>query len=768
MAATAALNFDKKYLEKPEQSWLGNENARGRQNLEKPSARNFSRSTEQHFSRSFRKNFKRDPGRNFERVDSKNFQRDYSSNFRKPFEKHLFTPDKVLGNWRSKNAGNKSYIEIVATQHLEFVEDFSLEIVQEKNLEKHVHEHVEEVADKPSAMQQMGKKDIVREDDEFFYDYKIRQQDNFALEIFDFDLPCGWERLVTDEGLKYYVDHHEKKTQWFHPLQPGSVIEMKAGPMMTVQGELLRPVGGGRKWKAKFQLGEFDCMVKDMQLCFCNEPNGKRQERSPAYEKVSLVLPPGWIKSYDTTTGRIYFKNTATGKTQFTEPLRIKSIEWHEMAGTAGTRKLHRHRKIQAGAQQRHQERTNMQDERKRRKQEAMRRRDDKQKELEQEKLNRKNQVKMRAKREEQDRLRREKEKQEMRNRAEREKNEKRRRLEQDKANRGKEQQRKAQQRQKDAQTAIAEKKNREQGVQRRKQEQLRENQRRAEEEVRRKVENIRKRQEQSERQSREKAAREAEVRKRRERDQREGEERRNKVLQKQKRGEAEQKKKAEQQEWRLKALQALIFKGDLGFTVNEFDSKVAETMPGFAMPKTGYPTVNAMISRSPEFKEFEIHEERVMQQAAWRKIQGRNFDRKKVLNGLEIFANSSELIRALEQQEAAEQQARQAQAVSRPANMPSPQQQAARPMARPMAQQTRLPCTPGLPYGFTAHRDGSRRIYFSNHHNKQTTYIDPRPLPQGFGSGKTPDGRAYYINHRTKQNQWHDPRPPLEQALRV
>lgn len=65
------------------------------------------------------------------------------------------------------------------------------------------------------------------------------------------------------------------------------------------------------------------------------------------------------------------------------------------------------------------------------------------------------------------------------------------------------------------------------------------------------------------------------------------------------------------------------------------------------------------------------------------------------------------------------------------------------------------------LPPGWEARRDRTGRVYFVNHGNRETSWVDPRPLPDGWEQRvdqKT--RRKYFANHLMKITQWHDPRP--------
>jgi len=87
------------------------------------------------------------------------------------------------------------------------------------------------------------------------------------------------------------------------------------------------------------------------------------------------------------------------------------------------------------------------------------------------------------------------------------------------------------------------------------------------------------------------------------------------------------------------------------------------------------------------------------------------------------------------------------------------------------------------LPPGWQMSKNESGRVFFIDHINKRTTWIDPRtgkttvspsaqndlsehgPLPEQWEARRLPDGRTYYIDHVNKTTTWTDPRvagPPV------
>lgn len=65
------------------------------------------------------------------------------------------------------------------------------------------------------------------------------------------------------------------------------------------------------------------------------------------------------------------------------------------------------------------------------------------------------------------------------------------------------------------------------------------------------------------------------------------------------------------------------------------------------------------------------------------------------------------------------------------------------------------------LPPGWEARKDRTGKLYFVDHKNKETSWVDPRKLPQGWEEKyDTTTKRKYYANHNEKRTQWHDPRP--------
>ncbi|XP_037088392.1 E3 ubiquitin-protein ligase Nedd-4-like isoform X1 [Pollicipes pollicipes] len=86
-----------------------------------------------------------------------------------------------------------------------------------------------------------------------------------------------------------------------------------------------------------------------------------------------------------------------------------------------------------------------------------------------------------------------------------------------------------------------------------------------------------------------------------------------------------------------------------------------------------------------------------------------------------------------------------------------------------------------GLPAGWTVQRAPNNRIFFIDHCNKTTTWIDPRtgrptplpdepgqqrraddelgPLPDGWEERVHADGRIFFIDHKNRTTTWEDPR---------
>ena len=85
-------------------------------------------------------------------------------------------------------------------------------------------------------------------------------------------------------------------------------------------------------------------------------------------------------------------------------------------------------------------------------------------------------------------------------------------------------------------------------------------------------------------------------------------------------------------------------------------------------------------------------------------------------------------------------------------------------------------PNEPPLPPGWDFSYSDRGRLFFIDHVNKTTTWIDPRtgkpspqpqldfesrigPLPVGWEERRHTDGRIFYIDHNRKHTQWEDPR---------
>lgn len=96
--------------------------------------------------------------------------------------------------------------------------------------------------------------------------------------------------------------------------------------------------------------------------------------------------------------------------------------------------------------------------------------------------------------------------------------------------------------------------------------------------------------------------------------------------------------------------------------------------------------------------------------------------------------------------------------------------------------QSQNLPNSDGLPPGWSMQKAPNGRIFFIDHNQKTTTWIDPRsgcasslptsttaaggveadelgPLPEGWEERVHTDGRIFFIDHNTRTTQWEDPR---------
>ncbi|XP_045537381.1 E3 ubiquitin-protein ligase Nedd-4 [Papilio machaon] len=97
-------------------------------------------------------------------------------------------------------------------------------------------------------------------------------------------------------------------------------------------------------------------------------------------------------------------------------------------------------------------------------------------------------------------------------------------------------------------------------------------------------------------------------------------------------------------------------------------------------------------------------------------------------------------------------------------------------------SQSQNLPNSDGLPPGWSMQRAPNGRIFFIDHNQKTTTWIDPRTgcasslptaagsssaaeadelgaLPEGWEERVHTDGRIFFIDHNTRTTQWEDPR---------
>lgn len=95
---------------------------------------------------------------------------------------------------------------------------------------------------------------------------------------------------------------------------------------------------------------------------------------------------------------------------------------------------------------------------------------------------------------------------------------------------------------------------------------------------------------------------------------------------------------------------------------------------------------------------------------------------------------------------------------------------------------QPRPTSTEGLPEGWTMQVAPNGRVFYINHTEKKTTWVDPRtgrpsalpsqtnvpnrrheddlgPLPEGWEERVHTDGRIFFIDHNTRTTQWEDPR---------
>ncbi|XP_063626967.1 E3 ubiquitin-protein ligase Nedd-4 [Cydia splendana] len=94
--------------------------------------------------------------------------------------------------------------------------------------------------------------------------------------------------------------------------------------------------------------------------------------------------------------------------------------------------------------------------------------------------------------------------------------------------------------------------------------------------------------------------------------------------------------------------------------------------------------------------------------------------------------------------------------------------------------QSQNIPNSDGLPQGWSMQRAPNGRIFFIDHNQKTTTWIDPRTgcashlpavaaagaeadelgaLPEGWEERVHTDGRIFFIDHNTRTTQWEDPR---------
>jgi hypothetical protein len=81
-----------------------------------------------------------------------------------------------------------------------------------------------------------------------------------------------------------------------------------------------------------------------------------------------------------------------------------------------------------------------------------------------------------------------------------------------------------------------------------------------------------------------------------------------------------------------------------------------------------------------------------------------------------------------------------------------------------PVSNAASISYHPQLPVGWEVKRDErSNRMYFVNHHKRETTWEDPRPLPEKWEARIDPKtGNKYFIDHNKKSTSWIDPRDPI------
>lgn len=92
-------------------------------------------------------------------------------------------------------------------------------------------------------------------------------------------------------------------------------------------------------------------------------------------------------------------------------------------------------------------------------------------------------------------------------------------------------------------------------------------------------------------------------------------------------------------------------------------------------------------------------------------------------------------------------------------------------------------PSSEGLPPGWSVQVAPNGRVFFIDHNQRATTWVDPRtgrpspmpnqtvaaaprkpddelsPLPEGWEERMHSDGRTFFIDHNTRTTQWEDPR---------
>ncbi len=138
-------------------------------------------------------------------------------------------------------------------------------------------------------------------------------------------LPPGWEsrESTSQRGKTYFVNLTTKKTQFERPTAPAEAPPGWTLLFSTSSGKPYYSTLKGDKslwvYPSAEALGAEAAALPLQPLSTPASSGGSSSARSLAASQEA-VLPPGWIEHKSTKTGRIYYENRTTKKTQFEVP----------------------------------------------------------------------------------------------------------------------------------------------------------------------------------------------------------------------------------------------------------------------------------------------------------------------------------------------------------------------------------------------------------------------------------------------------------------